>query len=59
MVLSGQKIEVRGQVVDTYDDHRMAMAFAPLAALGELKISEPEVVAKSYPSFWEDWSAVQ
>ncbi|MDF3130843.1 3-phosphoshikimate 1-carboxyvinyltransferase [Kiritimatiellaeota bacterium B1221] len=58
MVLSGQKIEVGGQRVETYDDHRMAMAFAPLAALGELTIEEPGVVAKSYPSFWEDWGKV-
>jgi 3-phosphoshikimate 1-carboxyvinyltransferase len=41
-------------VVETYDDHRMAMAFAPLALLGDLKISEPDVVKKSYPSYWDD-----
>lgn len=38
----------------TYEDHRMAMAFAPLAMLGEISIKEPEVVVKSYPAFWED-----
>ncbi|MCB0568327.1 MAG: 3-phosphoshikimate 1-carboxyvinyltransferase [Phaeodactylibacter sp.] len=38
----------------TYEDHRMAMAFAPLALLGEIRVSEPMVVVKSYPSFWED-----
>lgn len=38
----------------TYEDHRMAMAFAPLAFLGEIKIHEPEVVVKSYPDFWRD-----
>jgi 3-phosphoshikimate 1-carboxyvinyltransferase len=32
----------------------MAMAFAPLALLGELTIEHPEVVEKSYPHFWED-----
>lgn len=38
----------------TYEDHRMAMAFAPLAMLGEVEIEEPKVVGKSYPKFWED-----
>ncbi|MDB5227697.1 MAG: aroA [Bacteroidota bacterium] len=41
--------------VRTYEDHRMAMAFAPLALkLNTLKIEEPNVVSKSYPLFWED-----
>lgn len=39
----------------TYEDHRMAMAFAPLALMGvTIKIEEPEVVVKSYPDFWTD-----
>ena len=42
----------------TYEDHRMAMAFAPLAFLGEVKIHEPEVVVKSYPDFWRDLKQV-
>ncbi len=38
---------------DTYNDHRMAMALAPLAiTLGEIRINNPEVVSKSYPLFW-------
>lgn len=41
--------------IDTYDDHRMAMAFAPIALVkGSVVINNPEVVSKSYPSFWED-----
>jgi 3-phosphoshikimate 1-carboxyvinyltransferase len=40
--------------IETYDDHRMAMAFAPLAAIMNVKILEPSVVNKSYPSFWKD-----
>ncbi len=41
--------------IATYEDHRMAMAFAPLAlVIPELEIEEPEVVHKSYPAFWED-----
>jgi 3-phosphoshikimate 1-carboxyvinyltransferase len=38
--------------IETYDDHRMAMAFAPIGLLREIVIHEPGVVAKSYPSFW-------
>jgi 3-phosphoshikimate 1-carboxyvinyltransferase len=38
----------------TYKDHRMAMAFAPLALLHPIEIEYPEVVSKSYPGFWED-----
>ena len=38
----------------TYEDHRMAMAFAPLALLGPIEIAEPGVVSKSYPDFWKD-----
>ena len=41
--------------IDTYDDHRMALAFAPYALMAEgLKINNPHVVTKSYPHYWED-----
>tara|TARA_R110002050_G_scaffold71428_1_gene153461 strand:- start:3083 stop:4306 length:1224 start_codon:yes stop_codon:yes gene_type:complete len=40
--------------IETYNDHRMAMAFAPLALKTALIIEEPLVVSKSYPTFWED-----
>lgn len=40
--------------VATYNDHRMAMAFAPLALKTSLIIEEAMVVSKSYPTFWED-----
>ncbi len=40
--------------IDTYQDHRMAMAFAPLALRTDLVINEAEVVSKSYPDFWKD-----
>ncbi len=40
--------------IATYQDHRMAMAFAPLALKTTLIIEEAEVVSKSYPTFWED-----
>ena len=39
---------------ETYGDHRIAMAFAPLSQIQPIKIHDPEVVAKSYPNFWED-----
>ncbi|MBC3784095.1 3-phosphoshikimate 1-carboxyvinyltransferase [Spirosoma utsteinense] len=45
-------------VIATYDDHRMAMAFAPVAMQREIVIEEPGVVAKSYPSFWDDMARV-
>jgi 3-phosphoshikimate 1-carboxyvinyltransferase len=38
----------------TYNDHRMAMAFAPLALKVPLTIENAEVVSKSYPTFWKD-----
>jgi len=38
----------------TYKDHRMAMSFAPLGLLQDIIIQDPEVVSKSYPSYWED-----
>ncbi len=38
----------------TYKDHRMAMAFAPLATLMDVKIENPDVVRKSYPNYWND-----
>ena len=41
--------------IDTYEDHRMAMSFAPLAIVyPHLRINHPEVVSKSYPHFWSD-----
>ena len=40
--------------IDTYNDHRMAMAFAPLALKTAIFINDAEVVSKSYPDFWKD-----
>jgi 3-phosphoshikimate 1-carboxyvinyltransferase len=41
--------------IETYHDHRMALAFAPMALAGlKLQIAEPMVVTKSYPAFWQD-----
>lgn len=46
-------------VIATYEDHRMAMAFAPAALVRPegIEIADPEVVSKSYPHFWEDLKA--
>ncbi len=42
-------------LIATYDDHRMAMSFAPCAyVLPGLRIADPAVVCKSYPDFWKD-----
>lgn len=45
---------LKNVAIDTYKDHRMAMAFAPLAMKTSLFINDAEVVSKSYPDFWKD-----
>lgn len=44
--------------IDTYNDHRMAMAFAPLALRVSIKINDAEVVTKSYQKFWNDMEQI-
>ena len=44
----------KNKAIATYQDHRMAMAFAPLALKTTIIIEEAEVVSKSYPTFWDD-----
>lgn len=44
--------------ISTYQDHRMAMAFAPLALKVPITINQAEVVSKSYPDFWKDLKLV-
>jgi 3-phosphoshikimate 1-carboxyvinyltransferase len=45
--------------IDTYHDHRMALAFAPVALVnGSIKINDPKVITKSYPGFWDDLKKV-
>ncbi|WP_298139327.1 3-phosphoshikimate 1-carboxyvinyltransferase [Flavobacterium sp.] len=44
--------------IKTYQDHRMAMAFAPLALKTSIIIEDAEVVSKSYPTFWEDLHSI-
>jgi 3-phosphoshikimate 1-carboxyvinyltransferase len=54
-----QSSEIKENItIKTYQDHRMAMAFAPLALRVPLVIEEAEVVSKSYPTFWEDLKTI-
>ena len=55
----GERCEpMEDAAIDTYEDHRMALAFAPAAfRLKQLRINNPQVVTKSYPSYWEDIKA--
>lgn len=50
--------QLRSAIIATYDDHRMAMAFAPLAAKIDLEIEDEQVVKKSYPTFWHDFEKI-
>ncbi|MEA1787323.1 3-phosphoshikimate 1-carboxyvinyltransferase [Arenibacter sp. GZD96] len=54
LTLVASKVIREGIAIDTYNDHRMAMAFAPLALKTHLIINDAEVVSKSYPDFWSD-----
>ncbi|MGL5731323.1 MAG: 3-phosphoshikimate 1-carboxyvinyltransferase, partial [Bacteroidales bacterium] len=52
---SGERCEPSNEPIHTYEDHRMAMAFAPAALkIGKIDICEPGVVSKSYPNYWND-----
>lgn len=56
LIWNGERCEPEASpVIATYEDHRMAMAFAPAALLvPSVQIAEPQVVSKSYPGYWED-----
>jgi 3-phosphoshikimate 1-carboxyvinyltransferase len=56
--LSKSNSITEGVSIDTYNDHRMAMAFAPLGLKTTLQINDAEVVSKSYPKFWDDLIAI-
>lgn len=67
VIIEKDKLKIKSKVteinkeikIETYDDHRMVMAFAPLALKYEnLLIENPEAVSKSYPNFWEDMKSV-
>ncbi len=51
----GETCDATMEAIDTYEDHRIAMAFAPAAIkFPGLRINNPEVVSKSYPHYWND-----
>ena len=55
LIWDGERCEASLLPIDTYEDHRMALSFAPMALRMEgLRINEPMVVTKSYPAYWDD-----
>jgi 3-phosphoshikimate 1-carboxyvinyltransferase len=54
LILEASNSIIKNIEIDTYNDHRMAMAFAPLALKTDIIIKDYKVVSKSYPTFWED-----
>lgn len=56
LMWNGERCEPEvSPVINTYEDHRMAMAFAPaVLSFPNLQIAEPQVVSKSYPGYWKD-----
>lgn len=59
LTLNPTKVIKRDIDIDTYNDHRMAMAFGPLALKTSLIINDAMVVSKSYPDFWNDLRLLQ
>lgn len=57
---SVQQLSLRGlsEGFSTYNDHRMAMAFAPLAIKAPIAINDAGVISKSYPRFWDDLTSL-
>ena len=55
LVWDGTRCEpLKHPVIDTYEDHRMALSFAPVSMRQPITINNPQVVTKSYPHFWDD-----
>ena len=56
LIWNGERCEPQATaVINTYEDHRMAMAFAPASIVfPQMRIDEPHVVSKSYPNYWND-----
>lgn len=53
------KLKTNGNIINTYDDHRMALAFSTLSMLNyEVVIEEPKVVSKSYPTYFKDLNSL-
>jgi len=58
LTISDPKELNKGITIDTYKDHRMAMAFTPLALKIPFSVNNADVVSKSYPDFWTDLSKI-
>lgn len=59
LIWNGERCTPSLEPIDTYEDHRMAMAFAPAAIkFPGLRINNPSVVSKSYPSFWDSLRSI-
>ncbi|MBT3282069.1 MAG: 3-phosphoshikimate 1-carboxyvinyltransferase [Cryomorphaceae bacterium] len=54
IILKNNSAIKSGVSIDTYNDHRMAMSFAPLSLINPIIINNPQVVTKSYSNFWND-----
>lgn len=60
LVWDGERCEPSLEPIDTYEDHRMALSFAPLALrFSQISIRHPQVVTKSYPHFWDSLRSAQ
>lgn len=60
LMLFPSHLRTEPSLIETFDDHRMAMAFAALSAIiPELRIENPSVVAKSFPGFWQEFDALR
>ena len=56
LIWDGERCDANNEpaAIDTYEDHRMALAFAPASLMQPVVINKPSVVSKSYPHFWND-----
>ena len=55
LLWDGERCQPSDEPIETYEDHRMALAFAPVTLKRQgLQINNPEVVSKSYPDYWKD-----
>jgi len=59
LIISDGNIQMSREPIATYHDHRVAMAFAPMACVtSSVEIDDPSVVEKSYPNYWDDLSSI-
>jgi len=57
LTINGDPQNLHGAIIETYDDHRLAMCFAVIGSkIPHIKITDPECVNKTYPNFWKDFS---